>query len=477
MTALESLDLRWNTLVGNIPASLSGLRNLEYLLLSGNRLSGEIPWQLGTLPNLLRLDFSNNNLTGSIPSELGNLANLRALGLHNNDFSGPIPWQLGKAAKLERLILSKNNLTGWVPPELGRLNKLTHLNLSINDMSGPVAPLFDAAVSLESLDLRGSGLTAPAPGEMPRLESVMRRNLADRTQTSREQVRDEEGRTEHDISGTELLAVTTKLVEDAHARRFITRVMRAIQVQDGFLQVNGVDLPAGIDVGQVERAAAAMNAELDKAGQRIGSLNDLERALEVYGQGQIKVPRQAPSTSTRFVENGRSGSVAASFANGQAPTRDVRTHGNTLVPTIVIRCSKLEAQRPHQSRDESQYVKAKFDGTCTDLGSTPFQVFTGTVTLELWQLVIHWFFFDIRIIETAVHERTSPSQPLRWNPASAHVKAPCRNGYYFARAEISFTGSISGNIPWYFPPDTLLPSIFVGTNARFVDCNTYGSQP
>lgn len=456
LTALESLDLRWNVLDGNIPSSLGDVENLETILLSGNQLSGVIPWQLGTLSNLVRIDLSNNSLTGSIPNELGQLTNLRALGLHNNGLTGPIPWQLGNASRLQRLMLSGNKLTGWVPPEIGELQELTHFNLSMNEMSGSVTEFTRDARRLELLDLRGSGLAAPYPGEMAGLESVIRRAGGERVQ--------------RDISGTELLGETTELIQEASTREFIAEVMRAIRVQDGLLKVDEVDLPAGIDVAQVGRAAARINTKLDEAGQRIGTLNDLERALEVYGSAEIFVPFPAPGFSPRFEGNASDGNLVAVFGQGQIDSGSDSITGNVSAPSIVVQCTTLEVQHPHVSARQPGIIKAKFDGSCINHGTVPFQVITGTVNLELWRLHDLWFFWHAELVGSDTHERRSPPQPLRWNPNTADVSATCRGGYYFARATISWTGSLSGTIPWYFPPNTYLPSYSIGTNAHRVEC-------
>ena len=91
LSALESLDLRDNSLTGSIPTELGNLSQLEYLHLGENSLTGSIPAELGNLGKLGALYLFKNNLTGSIPPELGNLANLRDLYLYDNNLSGCMP--------------------------------------------------------------------------------------------------------------------------------------------------------------------------------------------------------------------------------------------------------------------------------------------------------------------------------------------------------------------------------------------------
>ena len=65
---------------------------VTWLELNYNRLIGEIPAELGSLSNLESLDFSSNELSGEIPAELGSLSNLTRLRL--DDLSLCVPRSL-----------------------------------------------------------------------------------------------------------------------------------------------------------------------------------------------------------------------------------------------------------------------------------------------------------------------------------------------------------------------------------------------
>ena len=138
---------------GILPPGLGQLSALESLDLRDNSLTGSIPTELGNLSQLRNLVLFRNSLTGSIPAELGNLSQLEYLHLGENSLTGSIPAELGNLGKLGNLYLFKNNLTGSIPPELGNLANLRDLYLYDNNLSGCMP------VGLSSLDdIRTDGL-------------------------------------------------------------------------------------------------------------------------------------------------------------------------------------------------------------------------------------------------------------------------------------------------------------------------------
>ncbi|MCK5521943.1 MAG: leucine-rich repeat domain-containing protein [Thiomargarita sp.] len=120
---LQTLNLSYNQLGGEIPEELGSLANLETLNLSYNQLGGDIPAALYDLTELETLYLNNNNLTGNLPSELGNLTNLVSLSLSDNKLTGNLPSELGNLTNLVSLKLDKNlQLTGPLPSNLSNLN-------------------------------------------------------------------------------------------------------------------------------------------------------------------------------------------------------------------------------------------------------------------------------------------------------------------------------------------------------------------
>ena len=100
-------------LIGEIPAEIGNLDNLESLALFRNELSGEIPPEIGDLDNLKSLRLDNNKLSGEIPSEIGDLTNLTRLYLDNNNLSGEIPSEIENLTNLWSLEIQNNDLDSY----------------------------------------------------------------------------------------------------------------------------------------------------------------------------------------------------------------------------------------------------------------------------------------------------------------------------------------------------------------------------
>eukprot|EP00268_Persea_americana_P009524 TRINITY_DN13814_c0_g1_i1.p1 TRINITY_DN13814_c0_g1~~TRINITY_DN13814_c0_g1_i1.p1 ORF type:complete len:188 (+),score=24.99 TRINITY_DN13814_c0_g1_i1:738-1301(+) len=89
------IDLSRNSLRGEIPEGLFGLKGLEYLNLSYNFLAGEIPGSFEKMGSLRGLDLSHNSLSGEIPASLSGLRELEFLNLSYNSLSGSVPEKKG----------------------------------------------------------------------------------------------------------------------------------------------------------------------------------------------------------------------------------------------------------------------------------------------------------------------------------------------------------------------------------------------
>ncbi|KAK4390058.1 putative LRR receptor-like serine/threonine-protein kinase, partial [Sesamum angolense] len=85
------LDLSFNSLSGQIPPEIGSLTSLTISLdFSSNRFIGEIPETMSGLRQLQSLDISHNMLNGRI-TVLSSLTSLTYLNVSYNNFSGPIP--------------------------------------------------------------------------------------------------------------------------------------------------------------------------------------------------------------------------------------------------------------------------------------------------------------------------------------------------------------------------------------------------
>ncbi|CAH9143668.1 unnamed protein product [Cuscuta epithymum] len=140
ITHLVDLELSDNAMVGKIPVELGMLRNLEMLELYYNQFEGEIPEELGNLTNLVDLDLSGNRLTGIIPDSISKLPHLQVLQVYNNTLSGKFPSHLANSTTLRILSLYTNYLSGEIPENFGTSSALVVLDLSENQFSGKLPP-------------------------------------------------------------------------------------------------------------------------------------------------------------------------------------------------------------------------------------------------------------------------------------------------------------------------------------------------
>ncbi len=169
LASLDRLDLRDNSLTGDIPSSFGDMTNLTYLYLHSNELDGAIPSELGGMSSLRYLWLHSNELTGSLPSGLGNLDNLRDLNLYGNQLSGAIPAGIGDLGNLTHLRLHRNELTGAIPSELGNLDSLRFIWLHGNMLDGSIPASLGSLENLEGLWLSENNLTGTIPTELGEL--------------------------------------------------------------------------------------------------------------------------------------------------------------------------------------------------------------------------------------------------------------------------------------------------------------------
>ncbi|WP_421804881.1 leucine-rich repeat domain-containing protein [Flagellimonas sp.] len=175
---LQSLNFGWNNLNGNIPDEIGNLTALTLLRLEGNDLNGAIPASLGNLVNLSSLNLSGNQLTGSIPLELlNNLGNLKYLTLYGNQLSGPLPSQLQNLTSLEILSLQSNAFDGSIPTEIANMTALEVIRLGGNNLSGTLPPELSNLINLNELSLQNNQLSGAIPPELGNLPNLSRLSL------------------------------------------------------------------------------------------------------------------------------------------------------------------------------------------------------------------------------------------------------------------------------------------------------------
>jgi hypothetical protein len=163
---IDTLQIFFNNLQGQLPASLADLTQLRVLDLHNNALSGTIPAEYGRLSNLEYIDLSVNQLGGSIPETIGDLVALQSLNLAHNELSGPIPATMGQIAALRNLELSHNQFNGELPASLAELTALESLRLRNNQFEGAIPFILGELPALNEIDLTFNRLTDTVPSAL-----------------------------------------------------------------------------------------------------------------------------------------------------------------------------------------------------------------------------------------------------------------------------------------------------------------------
>jgi len=114
-SAVESLTLPENDLVGQLPSELRALTGLQNLVLNANSLTGNLPSTIGEIRNLTSLELGENFIAGTIPPTIGSATNLMVLSLFLNHIIGTIGSEINQLVNLKILNLNGNMLTGTVP--------------------------------------------------------------------------------------------------------------------------------------------------------------------------------------------------------------------------------------------------------------------------------------------------------------------------------------------------------------------------
>jgi Leucine-rich repeat (LRR) protein len=143
---LFRLDLSNNLISGEFTKELCALPALmsPKTLAEKNKLDlpiffEAITIQFNFLSNMGHLiSVANNSLSGNIPVEIGGLKLLTGLDLSHNNFSGNIPDQLSELTNLEILYLSENRLSGEIPASLSSLYFLNDFSVANNNLHGPI---------------------------------------------------------------------------------------------------------------------------------------------------------------------------------------------------------------------------------------------------------------------------------------------------------------------------------------------------
>ncbi|KAM3324833.1 hypothetical protein P3S67_005985 [Capsicum chacoense] len=148
----------WNTSSYNpIPSNVSGLQNLQLLILSSNYLNGTLPSWIFSLPSLIALGLSNNSFSGNIQEFRSK--SLYAINLKENQLQGPIPKSYLDLQGLFSLSISQNKFGGQISSTICNLKTLRVLDLGSNHLNGTIAHCLGEMSGLAVLDLNNNRLS------------------------------------------------------------------------------------------------------------------------------------------------------------------------------------------------------------------------------------------------------------------------------------------------------------------------------
>ena len=256
---------------------------------------------------VIELELLDNGLSGPLPSEIGFLTELNVLDLRWNDLYGELPSALSNLSELTDLWLTSNAFSGEIPAALGQLHGLSYLELSHNEWTGP-APL-----ELEHLpNLEGVGIY------------IGHENAASA------------------ISGTDLIDESIRSLPDSdYARDVIERTMAAIHVRDGLLWVDPTALPGGLPSLGLADVIQEINRKLIESGDRIETVDDLNRLFESYQGDGIEIDEHKPGIVPGVPFNPRS-------LNRPSVDEGIASR-ISLVSLIDIHSSDIETVRSRRS--------------------------------------------------------------------------------------------------------------------------------
>jgi len=413
LEALEILDLRWNNISGTIPEDFGEMKRLESFLLSGNELSGRIPWQIGSMQKLKRLDLSYNQLRGDVPSELRHLQSLQSLGLQHNQLTGPVPQELNKIRSLRRVILNHNSLV--IP--FGIEGKFPGIYLQANNNGSKI----------------NNFLTSNnAPSNSILMERIFSSN--------------------GEVNGLNMLEETTLYFQNSEHYDSIHKIMSAIFVRNGFLQIEPSNLD-NTDIDFLKEVIQGINDDLRKTGDRIYSVNDLEMYFELYDGFKMNIANNLSSYISESPLNQSSyGFVSTGISS--------RKQGASASSIAWIICPGTKAHNAHQSTTNRTEITGKSTVICKyaqgPSQSITYEAFNYVQRLHKWWIFYYWKDIGKHGHAARVGYNIKIEQP------DLVAVAPCVNGTYRTKLRLFISGSVSGIFVPY-------PGYFYST-ARSVSC-------
>ncbi|MYF12817.1 MAG: hypothetical protein F4229_17890 [Gammaproteobacteria bacterium] len=265
-----------------------------------------------------------------------------------------------------------------------------------------------------------------------------------------------------------MLDEMTLVIDDDKASEFVTGVLRAVEVHDGFLHLHEKILPKGVDAGHVRELIDGMNGRLVEKGETVQSVNDLKRVFELYSPSAIEVP--APfgteiSTSKKGMvrQPFRFRSSSASRGNSQNLVGSFTSYGDYSWgnnPINIVTCEPLVPNHVHVSHTEPDYLHGKIHGSChvlqgvTDIN---YDLFSAIARKTRWWIFTRW------VIEAIAGPFDEYGSRGSWSQSETLVRLYCHKDDDYRTQALVYVRSTSAGI--YSP----YPYLKAGSSQR-IDC-------
>ena len=162
-----------NQISGKIPEAICDLVSLEELYLHQLDLQGRLPENFGKLVNLRKLDLNHNKLYGTIADDVfSNMTNLESLILSYNEFHGTILPKITHIISLKEVFLERNYFSGTIPKDIGNLENLERLWMWNNMFYGEIPTEVGNLKNLVGWDCGENRLTGTIPKSIGNLSKI-----------------------------------------------------------------------------------------------------------------------------------------------------------------------------------------------------------------------------------------------------------------------------------------------------------------
>lgn len=163
--------------------------------------------------------------------------------------------------RVREIDLANNGLAGQLPNEIAQLTRLNVIDLRWNELGGPIPDVISNVGSLVKLYLGSNDFTGSIPSSLGYLPYL----------------------TELDLSYNRLSGSIPE--EFGHLSELVGLGLQ----NNGLVWVDPSSLPDGLPLDQLESVVERINQQLIETGERIKTVDDFNRMIEVYGSGSVEL--------------------------------------------------------------------------------------------------------------------------------------------------------------------------------------------